>query len=130
MNRNEPTRLGFIKDRLAELRLLEDDWFEGGEIAPPKEGLDWLEKAFNLHYPDETVMPHLYPTPEGGISAEWSDNRWDFTLDIHLINKRGSWHGLDFKTGEDDARELDLEDEKDWNWLIEKLDKCLGKVVC
>lgn len=129
MTRNKITRLDFIRNRLDELRLLKDGWFEGWEKAPAKEGIDWLEKAFNLHYPDGTVMPHLYPTPEGGISAEWSDDRWDFTLDIHLANRHGSWHGLDLKTGEDDARELDLEDDKDWTWLIRRLDKSLGKAA-
>lgn len=113
--------------RLDELRLLKDGWLEGGVKAPSTEGIDWLETVFDRHYPDEMPLPHLYPTPEGGISAEWSNDQWDLSLDIHLADKRGTWHELNLENDRDETRELDLEDDSAWAWLIEKLKETLGK---
>ena len=113
--------------RLDELRLLKDGWLEGKGKAPPAEGVDWLERACDLHYPDETVLPHLYPTPEGDIRAEWSNDRWSLSLDIHLADKRGTWHGLDLKTDDEETRDLDLENDEAWTWLIGNLDEHLGR---
>ena len=126
MNESRPEPLD-IGARLDELRLLKDGWLEGKGKAPPAEGLDWLETACNLHYPDKTPLPHLYPTPEGGIRAEWSSDRWDLSLDIHLADKRGTWHGLDLETNSEETRELDLENDNNWKWLIEKLEETLGE---
>ncbi len=113
--------------RLDELRLLKDGWLEGEGKAPPAEGVDWLERACALHYPDETVLPHLYPTPEGDIRAEWSNDRWSLSLDVHLADKRGTWHGLDLKTDDEETRDLDLENDEAWTWLIGNLDEHLGR---
>ena len=116
-----------IGARLDEIRLLKDGWLEGEGKAPPADGVDWLERTCDLHYPDETVLPHLYPTPEGDIRAEWSNDRWNLSLDIHLADKRGTWHGLDLETDDEETRELGLEDDNAWAWLVEKLETTLGK---
>lgn len=115
--------------RLDELRLLKDGWLEGESKAPSAEGIDWLEKAFDFHYPDETELPHLYPSPEGGISAEWSNERWDLSLDINLTDKCGTWHGLDLETDDDETHSLNLERNEDWTWLVEKINGKLGRVT-
>jgi len=114
--------------RLDELRLLKDGWLEGEGKAPSAEGLDWLERACDLHYPDNAALPHLYPTPAGDVSAEWSNSRWNLSLEIHLDDKRGTWHELNLENDRDETRELDLEDDSAWTWLIEKLKETLGKV--
>lgn len=118
-----------IAARIDDLRFLEDGWFEGTGKAPSKEGLDWLETFLKTHYPDETVLPRLYPSPEGDIRAEWWDDQWALSLDIHFANRHGTWHELNLKTDEDEMLDLNLEDEKDWSWLIRRLDKCLGKAT-
>lgn len=118
-----------IGSRFDELRLLKDGWLEGEGKAPSKEGLDWLEEALNLYCPDEIELPHLYPTPEGGIRAEWSNNQWDLSLDIHLIYKHGTWHGLNLETEDEETNTLRLGNNEDWTWLIKELNEKLGRVA-
>ena len=125
LNTLDPLDIGA---RLDELRLLKDGWLERDSKAPPAQGLNWLEAAFDLHYPDNTALPHLYPTPEGDISAEWSNDRWDLSLNIRLSDKRGTWHGLNLENDGVETCELDLANDEAWAWLIEKLGETLGKV--
>ncbi len=112
--------------RLDEVRLLKDGWLEGGGKAPTKVGLDWLEAAFNQHYPDEARPPYLYPTPEGDIRAEWSDSRHELSLDIHLAKKRASWHALDLETDREESRDLNLDDPTEWEWLVSQITETMG----
>lgn len=112
--------------RLDEVRLLKDGWLEGGGKAPTKVGLDWLEAAFNRYYPDEARPPYLYPTPEGGIRAEWSDSRHELSLDICLAEKRANWHALDLGTDREDSRNIDLDDPEGWEWLLSQITEMMG----
>lgn len=112
--------------RLDEVRLLKDGWMDGDGNAPSKDGIDWLEAAFNYHYPDEAKPPYLYPTPDGGIRAEWSDTRHELSLDIHLAKKRASWHALDLETDDEESRDLNLEDGTEWEWLVSRVTETIG----
>lgn len=112
--------------RLDEIRLLKDGWLEGSGKSPPEEGLDWLEAAFRLHYPDETLPPYLYPTLTGDIRAEWSHERQEFSLDVQLTTKRATWHALDLETDDEESRDLNLEKDADWAWLVRKIQETMG----
>ena len=59
-----------ISARLDDLRLMKNGWLEGNGLAPPHEGLDWLSRAFDDHYPKNLPLPYLYPTEEGGVQAD------------------------------------------------------------
>lgn len=62
--------------RLKELSELEDGWLdgEGKNISP--QVLDLAEKILKQLIVDLNVpTPHLYPTEEGGISAEWDNSQ-------------------------------------------------------
>jgi hypothetical protein len=112
--------------RLDELRLLEDGWMEGGGRAPSKDGLAWLEDAFKLRYPEDTKNPHLYPTPEGDLRAEWSNDRWDISLVIRLSDKSGMWHALDLQSDAEETRDLNLDDNSSWTWIVERVRNTVG----
>ena len=112
--------------RLDEIRLLKDGWMEGGGYAPDKDGLNWLEAAFNQNYPDEVTPPYLSPTPEGDIRAEWSDARQELSLNIQLAIKRATWHALDLETDGEESRDLNLDEVADWEWLVNKIRETMG----
>lgn len=112
--------------RLDEVRLLKDGWMGGGGKAPAEAGLAWLEATFNLHYPDEAPPPYLYPTSEGDIRAEWSDARQELSLDISLTTKRATWHALDLQTDAEESRDLNLDEDADWAWLVSKVRETMG----
>ena len=110
-----------ISARLDELRLMKNGWLEGKGLAPPHEGLDWLSRAFDEHYPKNLPLPYLYPTEEGGVQAEWSLGPKEISLDIELSSHSGEWHVLDVETDDVSERTLNIEDAGDWKWLVEQI---------
>ena len=114
-----------IAARLDSFRLLKTGWCEGRGEAPLTEGLDWLSQAFEQYYPDDIPLPHLYPTHEGGVQAEWSLDTTEASLEIDLKTHKGWWHVLNIET-DADTRDLDLDDEEGWQWLTEELRRLSG----
>ena len=108
--------------QLDELRLLKDGWLEGEGLSPPETGLDWLQNAFDRHFPDEAPLPHLYPTETGGVQAEWSIGPHEVTIELDLDTNMGEWHVLDRETGEAMERTLDGDDSSDWKWLVGQIE--------
>ena len=100
---------------------LQDGWFDGRGTAPPAAGLRWLSDAMQGSYSSELRLPYLYPTPEGGIRAEWTAPDWEISLDIDLSNRTGSYQALRLSTDALDELELDLNREDGWRALHDRL---------
>ena len=111
-----------VDAQLDQLRLMKDGWLDGGGLAPPKSGLDWLADAFEHHFPEEAPLPHLYPTETGGVQAEWSMGPNEVTLEVDLDTHVGEWHVLNMTTGTPFEHTLDCDDDEDWKWLVAQLD--------
>ena len=107
-----------IPARLDEFRGMQDGWIEGSGIAPIHAGLDWLSAMFDLYYPDDILLPHTYPTEEGGVRMEWSVGNDAMILEVDLTNHCGEWLWFDRNSDRDCERTLDLEASPDWEWLI------------
>lgn len=110
-----------VPARLDELRAMRDGWLEGTGKAPSQAGLDWLSSRFQHHYPDDLPLPHTFPEPEGGIEMEWSLGSYSVILEINLDTHSGAWLGFAEQTNNEDERELDLNDNGDWEWLISEI---------
>lgn len=85
MDKHRPSETGLrhrclrkLRRRLAGLSTLSDGWADGEGKAP---SLRALERAGDVlsclidRCPD-LVVPPVYPTPEGGLQAEWYANEW------------------------------------------------------
>ena len=112
-----------IPARLDEFRDMKDGWLEGEGVAPSLDGLDWLAVTFDRHFPNDLPLPYLYPTPEGGVQAEWSLSANEISLEVDLVTRQGAWHQLDMNTNADDARKLNLDDVEDWTWVVAEIRK-------
>lgn len=106
-----------VRARVEELKFLRNGWLDGEGLAPTPGALDWIPVAFEERYPDDLRLPYLFPTPAGGVLAEWSLAPYAITLEINLLAKRGYWHALNVETDQEAERELDLESPEDWEWL-------------
>lgn len=106
-----------VPARLDDFRLLKDGWLEGQGIAPRASGLDWLTTAFEHYYPDYLPLPYLYPTPEGGVQAEWPLNGNEASLEIDLEQQLGDWHNLNTDSQEVTEFSLNLGTEEGWTAL-------------
>lgn len=112
--------------RIDELRLLRDGWLDRKGKAPSHAGLNWLDSAFARHYPDDLVPPCLFPTESGGIQAEWQLHPHDISLAIDLDTKKSLWHHYDHESGEDNEREIDLQDPSQWESIVKEIRRLGG----
>ena len=120
-----------ISRQLMEMKELENGWADGmqpasewGEQygkAPSHEGLDWLAMQFHAHYARSLPQLYLYPTPEGGVQAEWSLGANEVSLEINLGSHVAEWHCLDLHTYQSSEKTLSLDDEAAWGWLVQEL---------
>ena len=110
-----------VPARLDEFRALKDGWLEGEGRAFSSEGLDWLATQFERRYPTDLPLPYLYPTPEGGVRAEWSEEANAVVLETDLDNHSASWLWFVRGSNADHERELNLDDAEDWSWWVNEV---------
>ncbi len=110
-----------FSSRLDEFRAIQDGWLDGGGTAPSPRSLDWLSGSLKDYYADDSPMPHIYPTPEGGVSLEWAIGPHRASLEIDLDVHEAEWHCLDLSAGESYGRNLQLDAPQDWQWLASEL---------
>ncbi|MBS0407274.1 MAG: hypothetical protein JSS17_13130 [Proteobacteria bacterium] len=107
--------------RIEDFFDLRDGWLDGKGLAPPSDGLHWLQHAFGADYSSELRLPYLYPTPEGGVRAEWSTPESEISLDIDLNTRNASYHALDLRTDTTDEVQLNLGGDIGWRELDRRL---------
>ena len=107
--------------QLDELRRLRDGWLDEDGIAPSGGGLDWLSERLARHYPPDAPAPYIYPTPDGGVQAEWTLGRREISLCIDLSTHAAAWFSVDLNTDAVSERVLNLDDAAAWAWLSNEL---------
>jgi hypothetical protein len=107
--------------RLEELATLEDGWLDGKGGAPAAEKLQRLSSLFDAHFDADLSLPHLYPTAEAGIQAEWSLGDWEVTLEINLDNQTGEYQALNLADRQTQEQTLALNTIEGWRALNEAL---------
>lgn len=110
-----------VPARLDEFRDMKDGWLEGRGVAPSMDGLDWLAATFDRHFPDDLPLPYLYPTPEGGVEAEWSLGSQSIIFEIDLETHRGDWLCFHKQSDSEDTRSLNLDAADSWAWLVAEI---------
>lgn len=110
-----------VPARLDEFRDMRDGWLEGGGLAPKSNELDWLSTVFERYYPDDVLLPYTYPTPEGGISMEWSVENNAVILDINLDAHSAEWLWFDRDSDDEFERTLNMDESADWQWLVSEI---------
>ena len=120
-----------IPPQLANLKNLEDGWADGIQLAnqwskgygkaPDHSGLDWLAANFASRYATGLPLPYIYPTPEGGVSLEWSLGMHRVSLEIDLDTYQAEWHCLDLLTDEFKEWDLRLDISQSWEWLVSEI---------
>lgn len=111
--------------RLEELVDLKDGWLDGKGRALAPEKLHWLTGSFDNYFDADLPLPHLYPTPEGGIQAEWSLGDWEASLEINLDDQTGEYQALNLSDRRSQEQILTLATADGWKILNEAL-KAIG----
>jgi len=107
--------------RLEEISTIEDGWLDGEGIAPKKDNLDWFSNMFEGNFDKNLPLPFIFPTPEGGIQAEWTINQHEISLTINLDSKDSYYHELNFSNDQEDEDKFNLNNTEDWRKLNLKL---------
>lgn len=111
----------YLRAKLRELSLLNDDWFDSTSKAPNYLKLSWFIDNFDLYFDTENVKPYIFPLIEGGIQLEWKPPGKSITLDILNDSSLGYFHKLDFETSEVEECEIDLKNQQEWTKLNQLL---------
>ena len=107
--------------RLNELKNMGDGWLDGEGRAPDPAGLDWLIRQFENRYPEDLPLPYLYPTPGGGVEAEWGLDGGGVNLEVNLENRRGALVRSGTRGDGSGAMDLDLAKSAGWEELAAEL---------
>jgi hypothetical protein len=110
-----------VSVQIDELKKLRDCWFDEESQAPSHEALNWFIQIFDTYCVDSLPSPYIYPTYEGGIRMEWSIGSWELSLDVNLASHRGYWHALNTGNSQAEDKDLNLENEEGWNFLIQQV---------
>lgn len=108
-----------ITSRLSEFWFLEDGWLDGRGVALSFDGLRWLDRAFLRGFDFGMPHPHLYPTEDGGVRAEWTIGKQEISLDINLEHRAAQWHRVHTDSGAEDSEPLNLDASDDWDRLVD-----------
>lgn len=111
-----------VSARVEQLGLLRDGWHDGSGLAPARDGLRWLAAAWEAHWPADAPLPRLFPTPEGGVQAEWTIKQLSLSVEIDLSVKRGAL--LEVKTDSGDIvfdEEVDLASDAGWQLIAQRV---------
>ena len=83
---------------------------------------EWLEENQRKN----GQQPRLYPTPEGGVEAEWRIGRLDLSIEFEPSSGIAEWHALDLDQGTVDEQRVALQDELGMQALGAKLQRTLA----
>ena len=101
-----------LKDGWADGTQPADQWGKGYGKAPVAQGLDWLAERLEAGYADDLPRPYIYPTPEGGVSLEWSLGQNEASLEVDLLSHSAEWHCLNLSSGRSTEEDFDLDDDE------------------
>lgn len=103
--------------RLDELAQLKAGWLNGKGKGLDKSRLDRLASQFDRYYPGELPLPHIYPTAEGEVQAEWTIGDWEISLEINVESMQSEYQAFNIANYATTEETLDLAAESGWSVL-------------
>lgn len=76
---------------------------------------------FENNYHPTLPLPYLYPTPSGGIQAEWHFKDWEISLNIDLYTKTAFYQSFNQKTDTTTESTFDLNKDDGWKNINQSL---------
>lgn len=114
--------------RLDEFAQYKSGWLNGKGEPFNKTSLERLVTYFDRYYPAELPLPHLFPTAEAAIQAEWTVDDWEISLEIDLMTLKSEYQAFNLRTKETSETILDLSNDNGWGLLSRELNQ-IAKVV-
>ena len=86
-------------ERCMELLALEPGWLNGEGVPPTWALLKLMGAWLDEHQRQDLEQPRLFPTPEGGVEAEWRVGHLDLSIEFDPSSGLAEWHQLDLDSG-------------------------------
>lgn len=86
-------------ERCMELLDLAPGWLDGEGRPPSRDLLELVGEWLEQHQRKDGLQPRLYPTPEGGVEAEWRIGRLDLSVEFDPSSGLAECHQLDLDSG-------------------------------
>jgi hypothetical protein len=113
--------------QLEQLRQLAAGWLDGQGVPPSAQLLDQIGAWLETHLRGEQPIPRLYPTPEGGVEAEWLLGRLDLSIEFDPPSNTVRWHAMDLDRNTVEEDTLPLHDAEKLQALGKKLEAVLAE---
>ena len=111
-----------IREQISHLGSLQDGWLDGTGKACDPTGLANLAEQLVSHYPFDAPELRLYPTGDGNVQAEWWIGNHSAVLEVFLDGTTpAEWSDFDFQTKVENVRPVNISDEQDWEWVVQRL---------
>ena len=111
-----------IREQISNLGNLQDGWLDGTGKACDPTGLANLAEQLVSHYPFDAPELRLYPTGDGNVQAEWWIGNHSAVLEVFLDGTTpAEWSDFDFQTKVENVRPVNISDEQDWEWVVQRL---------
>ena len=111
--------------QIEQLRQLPAGWLDGKGVPPSGLLLDQISAWLENHLRSEEPSPRLYPTPEGGVEAEWLIGRLDLSIEFDPNNNTVHWHAMDLDHDTVEEFVAPLDDAENLQALGKKLEAVL-----
>jgi hypothetical protein len=108
-----------------ELLDLAPGWLDDIGPPPSRKRLDLVGEWLEAQQRNNVQQPRLFPTPEGGVEAEWRIGRLDLSIEFDPSSATAEWHALDLDQGTLDEQRVALQDEPGMQALGIKLQRVL-----
>ena len=112
--------------QIEQLRQLPAGWLDGKGVPPSTQLLDQISTWLESHLHDEQPSPRLYPTPEGGVEAEWLIGRLDLSIEFEPNSNTVQWHAMDLDRNTVEEDTVPLHDTAKLQALGQKLEAALA----
>lgn len=110
---DEPEDLALLDDRLDELASLEPGWLDGEGVRPDAVVINRARRILADLMSFEVPRPRVFPTPDGGVQAEWTvgDHEISVTLEpdgkLYAVSVNvASGHTVEPELIADDAEQI------------------------
>ena len=111
-----------IREQIGNLGKLEDGWLDGSGKACDPKGLANLAEQLVSHYPLDAPELRLYPTGDGNVQTEWWIGNYNAVLEVFLDGTSpAEWSDFNLQTKLDRVRLVNINDEQDWEWVVQRL---------
>ena len=112
-----------VEVRLEYISSLNEGWYYGEGSSFERKLLDQFLNKYTDFYREDLLTPNTYPTVDGEVQLEWSNDNCDISLTVDIASLTGDLHILYFENDAEKTEELNLNDKEGWEKLNELIEK-------